>query len=397
MIHERDQATFCEPADSDPRVQYKIDECLAQAIEEDKLKQLIKQTNESLPSLYERSWETTQSSGSFGENENAFRIMQYNILAEGLSSGPDVVTPFPRMVPDDKCFGGFSELPHPEKALDFNTRKYRILEEIVKYDADILTLQECDHFFDFFQPALDSLGYDGAFQAKINSPCKKYGFYSDGVAVFWRRKKFVKVSIKKEARMLGTADVKVTYCIVTLEHIQCKTELVVCTTHLSAKVNQQSEDKRTAQLLYVLKRGHEIAGDRPFILAGDFNTTASAIEVDKQAEGTFQQSNTVIPMCKMWTKPPLASAYPLVSSPNYDDMESTDDQNIDVKFEYTTWKMRKSGEVKRAIDYIWYAKKSFKCHRWLRAPDPAEVEASRFPGLRSPSDHIPILAELSLS
>lgn len=359
---------------------------------------LILHTNESLPNLYDRSWEDVLGDGSLYKRDSAkkFSIMQYNILAEGLSSGPHVDPPFPRNADVVEYYGGFTEIPNPENVLDFSTRKYRILEEIVKHDADILTLQECDHFYDFFQPALHFLGYDGVFQAKLDSPCNRFGFYSDGVAVFWRREKFSKVCFEGEARMISSAvAVKVTCCIVTLKHINTGNELVVATTHLRAKVNQDSEDKRAAQLLHVLQKGHEIAGERPFILSGDFNTTATATEVDTKPEGTSMQSNRVISMCKMWSKPPLASAYPLATSREQTGADPTDEQSNTVSDdEYTTWKKRKSGEVKRSIDYIWYDKSAFKCVRWLKAPKSTEVESSRFPGLRAPSDHIPIVAEL---
>ena len=53
-----------------------------------------------------------------------FTVLQFNLLAEGLSSGPPAVPPF-----DDASktgtFGGFDAVPAPEVCLDFNLRKWR--------------------------------------------------------------------------------------------------------------------------------------------------------------------------------------------------------------------------------------------------------------------------------
>lgn len=38
-------------------------------------------------------------------------------------------------------------------------RKWRLLEEIMRVDPDVLALEEVDHFADFFEPLLACLGY----------------------------------------------------------------------------------------------------------------------------------------------------------------------------------------------------------------------------------------------
>ena len=45
-------------------------------------------------------------------------------------------------------------------ALDWNTRRWRLIEEIIRYDPDIICLQEVDHF-KLLELALGSLGYNG--------------------------------------------------------------------------------------------------------------------------------------------------------------------------------------------------------------------------------------------
>ena len=60
------------------------------------------------------------------------------------------------------------------------------LPERIRYDPTIITLEECDHFPDFFEPALRKFGYEGVFQPKSDAPGCESGFYSDGVGVLWK-------------------------------------------------------------------------------------------------------------------------------------------------------------------------------------------------------------------
>lgn len=59
-----------------------------------------------------------------------FRVLQFNILADGLSGAhPDL--------------GGFSRLNPAHIAWEY--RKNRLLNEILQYEPDVITLQEVDH------------------------------------------------------------------------------------------------------------------------------------------------------------------------------------------------------------------------------------------------------------
>jgi mRNA deadenylase 3'-5' endonuclease subunit Ccr4 len=112
-----------------------------------------------LPELYSREWmPLTQV------NPETFRVMQFNILAEGLSAHPQTVPPFPSSNGEDlepsNC-GDFDADPGEALVIfDFEgCRRWRIIEEILNVSPDILALEECDHFDDFFFPILESLGY----------------------------------------------------------------------------------------------------------------------------------------------------------------------------------------------------------------------------------------------
>ena len=68
-----------------------------------------------------------------------FRILQYNVLADGLFGLQSDIGSFSRVSP---------------KIAHWDYRKELLLQEILQFDPDIITLQECDHYDDFFQPEL---------------------------------------------------------------------------------------------------------------------------------------------------------------------------------------------------------------------------------------------------
>ena len=99
------------------------------------------------------------------------RFLQFNLLADGLSGlSPDL--------------GSFSRIS--AEMINWEFRKVNLLLEILRYDPDIVTLQECDHFDDFFLPELSAKGYSGIFYPKPSSPCLHYSDRADGCAIFWK-------------------------------------------------------------------------------------------------------------------------------------------------------------------------------------------------------------------
>jgi mRNA deadenylase 3'-5' endonuclease subunit Ccr4 len=85
-----------------------------------------------------------------------FRVMQFNLLADGLSG----------LRPDRGMFSYVNRDPH---ILWWPIRRTKLLAEIDTYSPDILTVQEMDHFSDFFQPELAKRGYTGYFAPKPTS------------------------------------------------------------------------------------------------------------------------------------------------------------------------------------------------------------------------------------
>ena len=80
-------------------------------------------------------------------------------------------------------------------SLDWRYRRWRMIQEILKYSPDVICLQEVDHP-NLLLRALKSVGYSGQFVPKPDSPCiyMKESNGPDGCAVFYKESKFDKIT-----------------------------------------------------------------------------------------------------------------------------------------------------------------------------------------------------------
>eukprot|EP00594_Rhizosolenia_setigera_P008636 CAMPEP_0178967624 /NCGR_PEP_ID=MMETSP0789-20121207/17717_1 /TAXON_ID=3005 /ORGANISM="Rhizosolenia setigera, Strain CCMP 1694" /LENGTH=520 /DNA_ID=CAMNT_0020653293 /DNA_START=212 /DNA_END=1773 /DNA_ORIENTATION=+ len=215
------------------------------------------------------------------DENNALTIMQFNTLAEGLSVGPGIKTPFdsPRSKassstssssssPNKNSKIGFTSVKHPEECLLFQKRKWRLLDVILNslpdenqditasssssLDAlgpDIIAMEEVDRFHGFFEPTLEKFGYRGLFVPKFVSPCINLGWYSDGNALFFKRDAFKLISLRQDSYS-GFNQV---YMIATLLHKKTGKQIVVAVTHLKASSSIALDDVRRSQALELLQ------------------------------------------------------------------------------------------------------------------------------------------------
>ena len=72
----------------------------------------------------------TEDGGASSPGASTFSILQFNLLAEGLSSGPNVQAPFE--FKKASGFGGFDAVQHPEVCMDWDLRKWRLVEEMLR-------------------------------------------------------------------------------------------------------------------------------------------------------------------------------------------------------------------------------------------------------------------------
>ncbi len=110
-----------------------------------------------------RSRSSGNSAGASGE-PGKLRVVSYNILAQSKLKGPKYAY----------CTG---------TQVNWQVRRNILLQELLSFQADVLCLQEVDHFEDWWRPQLSRAGYDGVYQ-------KRARFHRDGVATFFLRDKF---------------------------------------------------------------------------------------------------------------------------------------------------------------------------------------------------------------
>jgi Endonuclease/Exonuclease/phosphatase family len=118
------------------------------------------------------------------------RVLQFNALADGLSG----------LRPDLGHFNRASK-----DFLVWEHRKSRILHEITQYEPDIITMQEVDHYYDFFLPELSVRGYTGFFAPKPTSACLEVSENEDGCAMFVKRSKLRVISCESKTLALSIA------------------------------------------------------------------------------------------------------------------------------------------------------------------------------------------------
>lgn len=291
----------------------------------------------------------------------SIRVMQWNILAQALGEGKD----------------GFIRCPLD--ALNWQERKYLILEEILTYRPDILCLQEVDHYYDTFQPIMASLGYHGSFLAKPWSPCLdvEQNNGPDGCALFYRHSRF---SLQATSHLRLSAMMLPTNQVAIVQTLCCQVtgrRLCVAVTHLKARSGwERLRSAQGADLLQSLRnitsrggggsRSEGAAGTVPLVVCGDFNAEPS--------EDVYRR----------FSSSPLGlnSAYKLLSS---------DGQTEPA---YTTWKIRPSGESCSTLDYIWYTHDALSVECLLDIPTEEQIGPDRLPSYHYPSDHLSLLCDI---
>lgn len=361
-----------------------------------KMNQVLKQQSQyGMADLYSRYWEkgsTERTVSIDGDKVHTFSVAQFNTLAQGLSAGPDVKTPFsvPMEHRDTKGFGGFSEIPNPSVALDFSLRRWRLMQVIlgggiqeVRSESsppfDLFALEEVDRFRGFFSPILRMFGYASIFIPKSYSPGVQMGWYSDGCSLFWKTSAFELLSERRMGYRIGNQ----VFLLAALRHRASQKCIVVAVTHLKAKPTEENEKVRCKQVEELLEQAYQMTeelrekeGDVPVLIMGDFNADAPHFIPSGESSSVrgvldFERNGLS-----------FQSAYDLASEKN--DL-------------YTTWKTRGAKTTKRIIDYIFHAKVGIKCTHTLSIPKKEDVEEAKLPGLRYPSDHLMIAAKFDIN
>lgn len=320
--------------------------------------------------LYDRQWAPTPS-----RRIGSFVVMQFNVLAEGLSASPNATPPFPEGA-QPSAWGGLTAVPCKEVSLAWRLRRWRVLEEILRHSPNLVAMEEVDHFEDFWRPVMAAAGFEGRWLVKRNSPCLRLGYHSDGTAVFWKTDMFEPAGDNtcvgtrfKEADENWANQGLIT---VDLMHQASGEVLRFAATHLKAKEGEENERKRELHMSQIV---HALQTDSPpehTVLCGDFNTDPFDVEGAHDARA--------VPLLLSNTQ--LVHAYPLPKDGS--------------SGEYTTWKRRGHRERRHWIDYIFHSP-GLHVASLLQAPSPEDIGPERLPSCRYPSDHVAIAAELVFS
>lgn len=363
------------------------------------------QRKEGVSDLYPRIWEPKDAlpddAAVNGDRVNGLSrgegsiitVMQFNALAEGLSCGPQVKKPF-RVDPSDKHaqnekqsqgYGGFTSIPCPEATLDFSRRRWRLLEVILSSSDslfDVIAMEEVDRYRGFFAPLLKLFGYEGLFMPKTRSPGVRMGWYSDGCCLFWRDSSFKLLSERRRGYNMGNQ----VFITASLRHIATGRAFVVAVTHLKAQKNETNEIVRCRQAEELLEAVAEAStrlisqGEEKvsILILGDFNA-----DPPTATEGESAISKVLsfkLPWSNEGRAMKVNSAYAI--DPPSDNF-------------YTTWKIRGSQATKRIIDYIFYSG-ALECQATLPVPPEDQLEQSRLPSIRYPSDHVNLAAKFKI-
>mmetsp|Transcript_7500 Transcript_7500/g.16412 ORF Transcript_7500/g.16412 Transcript_7500/m.16412 type:complete len:387 (+) Transcript_7500:301-1461(+) len=334
------------------------------------------------------------------------RILQFNMLADGLSG----------LRAD---LGGFSKAKRED--MDWSSRKIKLMYEILQYDPDVITLQECDHYYDFFLPELAKEGYDGMFAPKPASACLEVSDRSDGCAIFLKRDKIRAVSseIWQNLRVQNQVAL-IAICEVLTKDGDVCTSVVVATTHLKAAKTADGELCRygeTQQLLsaihncsrkfwqYCRREGGGV-GELPVVLTGDLNACPT------HRSSQFGFNCTVYPLIKehpmqlrsvmnddlvMSPEGVLSSSVSAHSDTRVPSQSGSEGAKDTV---WTTWKSRwkkgKENVVRHCIDYIMYSSGNVRAASAVDIFSDAQIAPELFPSSTYPSDHISLVADLQI-
>ena len=320
------------------------------------------------PALLGRGWEPAAGGGApgggagpgpGGPGARALRVLQWNCLADGLAQR-----------------GGFARCP-PE-ALEWGARRAGLEAELGRAGADLIGLQEVNHYDDWLRGFLAGRGYCSAFLPKSRSPCVALGFPADGLVLAWRGARFELVELRNEPyEGFGQGS-----SIASLRERGSGRPLVFGTTHLKAKPEgAAAREQQAHQLAARLAEAAAAAGTGDVLVTGDFNEEQGGAALGILEGGT---ALGLADACRGWAANGDAAGAP-----------------------FTTWKWRRAppGDApgagagglreKRAwIDYV-LAAGAPRPRARLALPRAAAVGPAGLPSPAYPSDHLALALEFA--
>jgi nocturnin len=292
-------------------------------------------------SILHRDWRPIAAAEEKTAAEVAISVLQFNVLADHSSDA----FPF--------CHA-------PAEALPWAKRGPRLTAALLQAGTDLICLEECDHYADWFEPQLRAAGYGGFFVKKNSDE------NPDGTAVFYREAA-LRLVAHASTPLRGTQNA-------VFAHFETSVgarNVFLSATHLKAKAGFEERRRDQGRTLlqafnaFIAEREAQSANPPAVIVCGDFNDEPSSLVVAEM----LAASGPALPSS-------LRSA--LDHYPAQADHEPI----------FTTFKMRTLGyEQKRIIDYVFYSPAALRVVDILHMPTIAELP-DRLPCIAYPSDHI---------
>ena len=276
------------------------------------------------------------------------------------------------------CNGDFFRCP--SNCLQWMYRKPLILQEILRSRADIICLEEVDHFEDCLKPELSSNGFKGIFFPKPDSPCTYYQPNNgpDGCALLYRGSMFT--LLEKKDVVLKRENGEDSHQVAILVRLALKeqneekvevqdknnassqhaSEVCVAVTHFKAKT--EGKELRLSQGKHLLSEISTFASGSPAVICGDFNAPKEEPVYQYIANA---EKNIGVKFASSYKQVYAGSEPPL-----------------------TSWKFRPGKESKYTIDYTWYTSDKLAVDMVWRIPTEEEIGEGGLPCPKYPSDHV---------
>eukprot|EP00928_Gymnodinium_smaydae_P025096 TRINITY_DN20102_c0_g1_i1.p1 TRINITY_DN20102_c0_g1~~TRINITY_DN20102_c0_g1_i1.p1 ORF type:complete len:324 (+),score=17.03 TRINITY_DN20102_c0_g1_i1:183-1154(+) len=287
------------------------------------------------------------------------RVMHFNVLADCLARSATVL----------ESKRGFRCEPN---VLHWDHRGPRLQNELLRYESDIIGLNEVDRYEDLRVP-LDSSGYDGTFKLK-RSPAK------DGVAVFWRTPRIEGalrrvVFLEQGIRRSKGAQVAL---LQRLRIYPSGVSVVICATHLKSSADESFRVQQAAEVVSALADFSR--GEEQIILA-DVNSAAPSGEVRGSTSSVFEYFSACGYRC----------AYRSVADTLHESA------SLGSSFpSYTTYAGWASGDFLSVCDHI-FVSRGIHVDGVLDVPlvdKLKEAFPERLPNDEFPSDHMSLIADV---
>lgn len=273
-----------------------------------------------------------------GRGHGDLRIVQYNVLADGLSAKrPD--------------HGGFADID--PKCLEWESRYERIAREILQCDPHVVGLEEVDHPESFMQDPRFA-DYHFVFKPKPTSAATEFGGAADGCLLMYRKSRFE--GVVDTSCSLGANASQVAACAVVEDLKYTNRRYLFCCAHFKASKNAEGEATRVKQV--------DVLVANLLQLRMEFGTVCTFVCADLNAV-------------------PTGEAY---ARCNVHGLKSSMAEVLGAEPEYTTCKQRVGGSaVRHTIDYILYnTEANIKPIKCLEVP----ADPGFMPSWDYPSDHL---------